>query len=282
MDIYKTPSKEIQEIILANVTYETVIDGLNKYFASKPRNEYITVKMESDKQDFALYEAEAWADILISWLRTEHDIFYYPGMEAKHAKMERIPPLTELMIADYEKDLLKFIYEQYKSRTRLSDETITYDPQNVRNTIVKIISDYARCRTRDDILEAQIKFIFDKYKTEFTIDDYVLNGDPTSKFMLDCISSWMTSPAESRGKTRAEIENYKLKLKNYILKDIGEHGYRYDGLETKSVEEIVAFIIAMATCPRNEWAKDEIENLRGQIKRLKDLINAMNEEVKDM
>ena len=35
----------------------------------------------------------------------------------------------------------------------------------------------------------------------------------------------------------------------------------------------------MATCPRNEWVKNEIENLRGKITTLKDLINAMNEEV---
>ena len=78
------------------------------------------------------------------------------------------------------------------------------------------------------------------------------------------------------------VNDYKLSLKSYILKGIEEHGYRYDGLEKKSIEEIVDWIITMATCPRNEWAKDEIENLRGQISRLKDLINVMNEEVKDM
>lgn len=323
MEVYKTPSKDVQEIILANVTYKEVIEGLNGYFASEPRNDYITVKMESDKQNFALYEAEAWADILISWLRTEHEIFYYPGMEAKYAKMERIPPFTERMmdegalnslkalykrvigqavginshtlIADsikfavngkesaiekmkeriaelesnfkavcdeddifrtralkaeeeakklkeqlekttgkqmvdkYEKDLLRFIYKEYKGRTHLSDETVTYDPPSVRNTVLKIISDYARSRTRVDILETRIKSIFDRCKAKFTVDDYVLNGDPTTSFMLDCISSWIDSPA-----------------------------------------------------PRDGWTNREIENLRGQISRLKDLINAMNEEVEDM
>lgn len=78
------------------------------------------------------------------------------------------------------------------------------------------------------------------------------------------------------------VEDYEFKLKNYILKDIKKHGYRYDGLENKSIEEIVDWIIEMATCPRNEWANYEIENLRGKITTLKDLINAMNEEVKDM
>lgn len=188
----------------------------------------------------------------------------------------------KLMVADYEKDLLQFIYKEYKGRIHLSDETITYNPPSVRNTVLKIISDYARCRTRNDILETRIKSIFDRCKTKFTVDDYVLNGDPTSKFMLDCISSWISSPAESRGKTRAEIENYKLKLKDYILNDIKKHGYRYDGLETKSIEEIVDRIIEIAACSRNEWAKDEIKKLRGQIDSLKSLINAVNEEVKDM
>lgn len=186
------------------------------------------------------------------------------------------------MVDDYEKDLLQFIYKEYKGRIHLSDETITYNPPSVRNTVLKIISDYARCRTRDDILETRIKSIFDRCKTKFTVDDYVLNGDPTSKFMLDCISSWISSPAESRGKVRAEIENYKLKLKDYILKDIKKHGYRYGGLETKSIEDIVDRIIEIAACSRNEWAKDEIKKLRGQIDSLKSLINAMNEEVKDM
>lgn len=163
-----------------------------------------------------------------------------------------------MMVADYEKDLLNFIYKAYKDRTHLSDETITYNPPSVRNTITKIISDYTRNRTRVDILEGRIKSIFDKYKTKFTVDDYVINSDPTTSFMLDCIGSWISSPAESRGKIRAEIENYKLKLKDYILRDINEHGYRYDGLETKSIEEIVDWIITMETCDRSSIALRDI------------------------
>lgn len=156
------------------------------------------------------------------------------------------------MVDNYEKDLLKFVYKEYEDRIRLSNETITYNPPSVRNTVLKIISDYARCRTRVDILETRIKSIFDKGKTKFTVDDYVLDGDPTTMFMLDCISSWIGSPAESRGKVRAEIENYKLKLKDYILHDIKEHGYQYDGLEKKSIEDIVDWIITMATCANKE------------------------------
>lgn len=163
-----------------------------------------------------------------------------------------------LMVDNYEKDLLQFICREYKNRIRLNDVFIQYDPPSVRNTVLKIISDYARCRTRVDILETRIKSIFDRCKANFTVDDYVLNGDPTTSFMLDCISSWISSPTESRGKTRAEIENYKLKLKDYILKDIKEHGYRYDGLEKKSIEEIVDWIITMATLDRSNIALRDI------------------------
>lgn len=109
-----------------------------------------------------------------------------------------------------------------------------------------------------DALETQIKYIFDKYKTKFTVYDYALDGDPTSKFMLDCVSAWLDSPAKSRGKTRAEIENYKLKLKGYILKDIKEHGYRYNGLETKSIEKIVDWTIMLAACDRSSIALRDI------------------------
>lgn len=87
---------------------------------------------------------------------------------------------------------------------------------------------------------------------------------------------------ECKATGKLMVEDYEFKLKNYILKDIKKHGYRYDGLENKSIEEIVGFIIAMATCPIDERAYYVIGTLRGQISRLKDLINAMNEEVGDM
>ena len=138
-------------------------------------------------------------------------------------------------------------YKEYKDRIHRGEGFIAYNPPSIRNTITKIISDYTSCRARVDILEERIKSIFDKYKTKFTVDDYVIDGDSSTRFMLDCIGSWIDSPAKSRGKTRAEIENYKLKLKDYILRDINEHGYRYNGLETKSIEEIVDWIITMVT-----------------------------------
>lgn len=122
-------------------------------------------------------------------------LFSVVDLERKHRAA-----VGKQMVNDYEKDLLKFIYKEYRNRTHLNEETITYNPPNICNTITKIIRDYARSRTRVDILEGRIKRIFDKYKTKFTVDDQVINGDPTISFMLDCIWSWIGSSAELKQK----------------------------------------------------------------------------------
>lgn len=463
MTVYGRPIKETQGALLSSVNYAEAIEGLNGYFTSEPRNDYITIRRQIDSYTFFLYDPEKWADILISWLRTEHGIFYYPGMEAKYVKAEkRIPPFTERMknegalrtlkklhkivtgeqasdkadsptliaaaietdfavlrkdlnnaleskesffetkgklayrkelmdyivnsekkydirfsdlhddeefrperifddlldkmahnehilkdlyrdilhkqpddlsnediatkilnkvfemqddfaksvkaraeyvesisrnteksdinklisdycnkfdiiapstdssdkacveylfsvvdlerkhraavgkqmVDNYEKDLLQFIYKEYSNRTHLSNETVTYDPPSVHNTIIKIIRDYARSRTRVDILETRIKSIFDKHKTKFTVDDYIINGNPTISFMLDCIWSWIGSSTElkekcdfletdlgktavireflnRRSKTRTKLGTIERKLED-LLKDVKE------------------------------------------------------------
>lgn len=57
------------------------------------------------------------------------------------------------------------------------------------------------------------------------------------------------------------VDNYKLSLKDYILHDIKERGYRYNGLETKSIEEIVDWIITMATCTNKSDISDRIHEI---------------------
>lgn len=89
MEVYKTPSKESQDILLASVVCSEVIEGLNRYFASEPRNNYISIWPTVNKRDFVLYEPEAWADILIEWLRKKHDIFYRPGMTPDQVEAAR-------------------------------------------------------------------------------------------------------------------------------------------------------------------------------------------------
>lgn len=86
----------------------------------------------------------------------------------------------------------------------------------------------------------------DLYRDIFKRQPNGLSAEDIANKILDRMVE-TDSPAAQRGKIRAEIENYKLKLKDYILKDIKEHGYRYGGLENKSIEEIVDWIITMAT-----------------------------------
>ena len=326
----------------------------SRYFSDETCVEYLFSLIEQKDRSFTILQelyrdifkkqpdglsAEDIANKILDRVLTTEDLLH----KSVDSVNKKCKATGRMMVADYEKDLLNFIYKGYEGRIHLSDKIITYNPPSVHNTITKIIRDYARSRTRVDILETKIKSIFDKCKSEFTVDDYMLNSDPTTSFMLDCIGSWISSPAESRGKIRAEIENYKLKLKDYILHDIKKHGYRYDGLETKSIEDIVDWIITMETCDRSSIALRDIyttvERLRhniddcdgeivghmkdyilrrfeglhsnteyclkkmseldgckkdlkiledkvtakdDEISRLKDLINAMNEEVKNM
>lgn len=262
MEVYRIPSKKIQDIVFANATYEAVIEGLNGYFASEPRNNYITVKMESDgiKQDFALYEPEAWADILIEWLRKKHDIFYRPGMTLDQVEAARsVAKMCDLRAPSrYFSDeaCIEYLFSLINSKQKDRSFTILQDLYR------DIFKRQPGGLSAEDIANK--------------ILDRVLETEDLLHKSVDSVNK------ECKATGKLMVEDYKLKLKDYILKDIKKHGYRYDGLETKSPQEIVDWIIEMATCPRDGWAKDEIENLRGQISRLKDLINAMNEEVGDM
>jgi len=94
-----------EEFNLNDLCFEDVINGLNKYFAEDetcvrvPRS-FVGIEGSNDVI-FYHFDAEKYLDELIAWLRTEHGIFYYPGMEAKYAKAEkRIPPFTERMKND--------------------------------------------------------------------------------------------------------------------------------------------------------------------------------------
>ena len=392
---------------LNELSFSNVIDGLNKYFSEAETQRVLQpfIEVKGDKVIFYRFNAEMYLDKLITWLRTKHGIFYYPGMESKYAKAEKmIPPFSERMkndgalntlkklhklvtgvevsdkadsptliaaaietdfavlkqdlknaleakesffetkgklnyrkelmeyivktekkygicfsdlhddeefrperifddlldkmtrnehiikdlyrdilhrqpdglsnediatkildkvletkerldhkeakvvgeirVKQYEEELLNYIYKEYEHRINLSDKTITYNPPSIRDTITKIISDYARNRTRVDILETRIKSIFDKYKAKFTIDDYVLNDEPTSMFMLDCINAWIRSSTELKEKcdflendlgkeavvrklldrrrmTKAKLDTIEKKLEE-LLKDIKE------------------------------------------------------------
>lgn len=109
-------STEQEEFNLNDLSFEDVIDGLNKYFAEDetrvrvPRS-FVGIK-GFNNVIFYHFDAEKYLDKLIAWLRTEHGIFYYPGMEAKYAKTERIPPLTERLMDEGALNSLKKLHKR--------------------------------------------------------------------------------------------------------------------------------------------------------------------------
>lgn len=112
------PNKEEFNLnaLLNGLSFEDVIDGLNKYFAedeTRVRVPRSIVEIRSpNKILFYRFDAEMYLDKLIAWLRTEHGIFYYPGMESKYAKIERIPPLTERLMDEGALNSLKKLYKR--------------------------------------------------------------------------------------------------------------------------------------------------------------------------
>lgn len=96
---------------------ETIIGALNKYFAN---DKYDTSFIEV-RRNGVVYRVST--DDLIAWLRTKHGIFYYPGMEAKYAKTERIPPFTERIM---DKGALNSLKKLYKNVTGEEDQTSSH------------------------------------------------------------------------------------------------------------------------------------------------------------
>lgn len=272
MEVYRTPSKEIQEIILASVTYEAVIKGLNGYFASEPRNNYITVKMESDKQNFALYEGEAWADILIEWLRKKHEIFYYPGMEAKKE--------------DVWKNVMNCIRQEASpcgfGLPRACQDLIE-DLKRRDEEIKELKERIAKLEERIAKLEFRVEAVcneYDIFRARALNTECVKRALGEESDILHKSVDSVNKECKATGKLM--VEDYKLKLKDYILKDIKKHGYRYGGLQSKSVEEIVDWIITMATSDRSNIAlRDIYTTVASPAERLRYNIDDCNGEIVD-
>ena len=114
---------------LDELFFEMVIGALNKYFANdKYDNSLIEIRKTGSVYLFS-------ADDLIAWLRTKHGIFYYPGMEPKHAKMERIPPLTERLMDEGALNSLKNLYVRV-----IGKETILDSHTLIADDISKAVS----------------------------------------------------------------------------------------------------------------------------------------------
>lgn len=289
-----------------------VIKGLNGYYESDKRNGYITVK-RNDVEGPAYLSTILWLSALIEWLREDHDIFYYPGMDIRDsggpglifdqveaarnaAKMcgLRAHIKDELGMRDlwFDKnaDILELVDTLFRALD-CCDETINRLTRPW-NDECKDIMNYIRHeasrngfdlpeeidggaltikRVFHDLLEllgkkeAQRKAV-NEQRWEDLRDIYKALGCDGMNGHIDDFAKAVKARAEyieslSRI-AKQEVDDYKLSLKDYILHDIKEHGYRYNGLETKSIEEIVDWIITMATC-----ANKTVEDVQKETKR---------------
>lgn len=291
MEIYRT---RIDTIRNYNLDPNEVIKGLNGYYESDKRNGYITV-MRNDYEGPAYFTAALYLSALIEWLREDHDIFYRPGLIFDQIEAARSAAKMCCLRAHIKDEISKRelwcgadedVPALVDTLFKAYDECVERANKN-RKDAVKL-SKEIRCVVKEKdrsfaILQDLYRDIVKKQPDGLSAEDIankILDRVLTTEDLLHKSVDSVNKECKATGKLM--VEDYEFKLKNYILKDIKKHGYRYDSLETKSIEEIVDRIIQIATCPRNEWANCEIENLRGQISRLKDLINVMNKEVGDM
>lgn len=305
MEVYRTPSKDIQEIILANVTYEAVIEGLNGYFASEPRNDYITVKF--DDRTSALYEAEAWADILIEWLRKKHDIFYRPGLTLYQVEAARSAAKTCCLRAHIKDEISKrglwcdkdadipalvdTLFEGYDGCVKRGDKN--------RKDAVTLSEVNQELKKELNALKDTVSKVRSKLNKKFCTLGYEED--------LEKLADIAVKAVEARDETISRInvtahKEVKQECYDYLWNALKVLSPECDALKIDHYEDLVdrifyelSFVNSYCKRCRGEHttekfdyirrtnkAEEEVKNLRGQIDRLKGLINAMNEEVKDM
>ena len=102
------------------------------------------------------------------------------------------------------------------------------------------------------------------------ISDYCAKNDiiaPSPYFSDKACVEYLFSVVDLERKHRAAVgkqmvDDYKLSLKNYILTDIQESIYCCHGMETKSVEELIAWLIKMARLPKTSEFESFLRDLK--------------------
>lgn len=267
LDIPGLKTKAIQRASAIKSEHDRYIEQLDKAAA-----DYQALSEENQKLKYSVFDMESMFKGVLIDAAVEKKIIDSAAAEA----------FRNLIFNDVVRVICQECYDRGLAMNSYNAEKFSYIQRT--NKAEEEVKKLKEQKDRASIiLQDLYRDIFHKDCTQFTYEDIankILDRMLETEDLLHKSVDSVNKECKATG--RLMVDNYKLKLKDYILKDIKKHGYRYDGLDKKSIEEIVDRIIEMATCPRNEWAKDEIENLRGQISRLKDLINAMNEEVKDM
>lgn len=152
-----------EEFNLNDLIFSDVIDGLNEYFdEGETHKSFVEIKCYNEVLFYRL-DAEIYLDKIIAWLRTEHGIFYYPGMEARYAKAEkRIPPFTERMKND---GALRTLKKLHKIVTGVEDSDKADSPTLIAAAIE---NDFAVLKQDlKNALEAKESFFETKGKLDY-------------------------------------------------------------------------------------------------------------------
>lgn len=177
---------------LKGLSFEDVIDGLNKYFTedeTRVRVPRSIVEIRShNKILFYRFDAEMYLDKIISWLRTEHGIFYYPGMEAKYAKTERIPPLTERLMDEGALNSLKKLHKRVTGEEpEVDSHTLIADGISHQVSVYEVQIEELKEEIRN-LTETNCKDIMGYIRQEASRNGYTLpdeiDGEPLTVKMV--------------------------------------------------------------------------------------------------
>ena len=252
-----------------------VIEGLNGYYAKGISNSFIRVHRNIVGGPVYL-GPDVWLSALIEWLRVDHDIFYRPGLTldqveaAKNAAKMcglRAHIKDELGMRDLWFDKNADIPELVDTLFKAFDCCDERADQN-RENATKLSEVNRELRKELNALKSSQKSDANKLIRDCCTNHGIiapsryLSDEASVEYVFSLLDSYSKQRNEACADRDRAVDDYKLKLKDYILKDIKEHGYRYDGLETKSIEDMIDWIITMATC-----ANKEVEDVQKETKR---------------
>jgi len=296
--------------LLDKLEFSDVINGLNEYFTADetrvriPRS-YVEIKSPDIvvmqivlqpnnpvfQNRFYRFDAEMYLDKIIAWLRTEHGIFYYPGMEAKYAKTERIPPLTERLMDEGALNSLKKLHKRVTGR----------DPEVDSHTLIAdgIAHQVSVYEVQIEELQTQIE----NQKPKETIeqkdnasDINKLISDYCNKFDIIAPSPYLTDEycvkylfsvvdlerehREAVGKQM--VDDYEKYIMDHIRQEASQNGYnlpeKVDG-EPLTIERVFHDLLELM-----RKRGDELRILNSKCNRLDEIVeelNALNGEIKE-
>lgn len=260
----------------SSISFEDVIDGLNKYFAedeTRVRVPRSIVEIRShNKILFYRFDAEMYLDKLIAWLRTEHGIFYYPGMEAKYAKTERIPPFTERMMDEGALNSLKKLYKRVTGEEPEVDSH-TLIAYGITEAVAESLSRNAE--------KSDINQLISDYCNKFDI--IAPSPDSSDKACVEYLFSVVDLERQHRAAVGKQmVDDYKKDIMDRIRQEASLYSLnlpeKVDG-EPLTIERVFHDLLELM-----RMRGEELRTLESKCNRLNEIaeeLNTLNNEIKE-